>query len=119
MQVIAYRELLLRNRINEAAKANMLAYASGSDLDNLAAFYGVERLADEEDDRLKIRTQLALEGFSTAGPVGAYIFHALSASNKVKSVSVKSPNPGVILVTILSNLGVRFVPSTTKYYELM
>ncbi|MDA9231356.1 baseplate J/gp47 family protein, partial [Rickettsiales bacterium] len=104
MQVIAYRELLLRARINEAAKANMLAYATGSDLDNLAAFYGVERLIDETDDRLKTRTQLALEGFSTAGPIGAYIFHSLSASNEVKSVSVKSPNPGEVLVTILSNI---------------
>jgi len=104
MQVISYRELLLRSRINEAAKANMLAYATGSDLDNLAAFYGVERLIDETDDRLKTRTQLALEGFSTAGPIGAYIFHSLSASNEVKSVSVKSPNPGEVLVTILSNI---------------
>lgn len=103
-QAIAYRELLLRNRINEAAKANMLAYANNADLDNLAAFYGVERLIDETDDRLRTRTQLALEGFSTAGPIGAYIFHALSASNEVKSVSVKSPNPGEVLVTILSNI---------------
>lgn len=104
LQVIAYRELLLRNRINEAAKANMLAYATNTDLDNLAAFYGVERLEDETDDRLKTRTQLALEGFSTAGPIGAYIFHALSASNEVKSVAVKSPNPGEVLISILSNI---------------
>jgi len=105
MQVVAYREVLLRARINEAAKANMLAYATSSDLDNLAAFFGVERLVDETDERLRKRTQLALEGFSTAGPVGAYIFHSLSASNEVKSVSVKSPNPGEVLVTILSNIG--------------
>jgi phage-related baseplate assembly protein len=105
MQVIAYREMLLRARINEAAKANMLAYATKVDLDNLAAFFGVERLEDETDERLRKRTQLALEGFSTAGPVGAYIFHSLSASNEVKSVSVKSPNPGEVLVTILSNIG--------------
>lgn len=105
MQVVAYREMLLRARINEAAKANMLAYATSSDLDNLAAFFGVERLVDETDERLRKRTQLALEGFSTAGPVGAYIFHSLSASNEVKSVSVKSPNPGEVLVTILSNIG--------------
>jgi phage-related baseplate assembly protein len=104
LQVMAYRELLLRNRINEAAKANMLAYATGGDLDNLAAFYGVERLVDETDERLKTRTQLALEGFSTAGPIGAYIFHALSASNEVKSVLPKSPNPGEVLITILSNI---------------
>lgn len=105
MQVVAYREMLLRARINEAAKANMLAYAAKGDLDNLAAFFGVERLIDETDERLRKRTQLALEGFSTAGPVGAYIFHSLSASNEVKSVSVKSPNPGEVLVTILSNIG--------------
>jgi phage-related baseplate assembly protein len=82
----------------------MLAYAIGSDLDNLAAFYGVERLVDETDDRLKERTQLALEGLSTAGPIGSYIFHALSASAEVKSVSATSPNPGEVLVTILSNI---------------
>jgi phage-related baseplate assembly protein len=105
MQVAAYREMLLRARINEAAKANMLAYATKGDLDNLAAFFGVERLEDETDERLRKRTQLALEGFSTAGPVRAYIFHSLSASNEVKSVSVKSPNPGEVLVTILSNIG--------------
>ena len=105
MQVVAYREMLLRARINEAAKANMLAYATKDDLDNLAAFFCVERLIDETDERLRKRTQLALEGFSTAGPVGAYIFHSLSASNEVKSVSVKSPNPGEVLVTILSNIG--------------
>jgi phage-related baseplate assembly protein len=104
MQVMAYRELLLRARINESAKASMLAYATGSDLDNLAAFYGVERLEDEADDRLKVRAGLALEGFSTAGPAGAYIFHSLSASNEVKSVSVKSPDAGQILITILSNI---------------
>ena len=105
MQVIAYREMLLRARINEAAKANMLAYATKGDLDNLAAFFGVERLIDETDERLRKRTQLALEGFSTAGPIGSYIFHALSASNEVKSVSATSPNPGEVLVTILSNIG--------------
>ncbi|GHT93678.1 hypothetical protein FACS1894122_09260 [Alphaproteobacteria bacterium] len=44
MEVAAYRELLLRSRINQAAKANLLAFAIGSDLDNLAAFYGVERV---------------------------------------------------------------------------
>ncbi len=105
LEVCAYRELLLRNRINEAAKATMLAYATGSDLENLAAFFAVQKLDNETDDRLRQRTQLALEGFSTAGPAGAYIFHALSVSNEIKSVSVKSPKPGEVLVTILSNNG--------------
>ena len=44
MEIAAYRELLLRQRINQAAKANLLAFATESDLDNLAAFYVIERL---------------------------------------------------------------------------
>ena len=105
LQASAYRELLLRNRINEAAKANLLAYAMGADLDQKAAGYGVTRLPDEDDDRLRYRCQLSLEGYSTAGPIGAYCFHALSASIKVKSVDVYSPSPGVVTVTVLSNEG--------------
>jgi len=102
LEVCAYRELLLRNRINEAAKATMLAYATGSDLDNIAP---IPRLEGESDERFRYRAQLAPEGYSTAGPIGAYIFYALSASNNVKSVYPKSPSPGQVLVTILSSEG--------------
>lgn len=105
LEVCAYRELLLRNRINEAAKATMLAYATGSDLENLAASLGVQKLVGETDDQLRQRVQLAPEAFTNAGSIGAYTFHALSASSDIKSVSVKSPNPGEVLVTILSKTG--------------
>lgn len=117
IEAAAYREVQLRQRINDAARAVMLATATGADLDHLAALYGVQRLVVdegdalaiparpqvlEEDARLRARTQLALEGFSTAGPVGAYIFHALSASARIKDVSVVSPQPGDVTVTVLS-----------------
>ncbi|HBW1051611.1 TPA: baseplate assembly protein, partial [Klebsiella pneumoniae] len=36
-QAMAYRELLLRQRINEGAAACMLSHATGDDLDNIAA----------------------------------------------------------------------------------
>lgn len=102
LEVLAYRELLLRARINDAARSVMLAYATGSDLDHLAALVGVSRLADETDERLRARTQLSLEGFSTAGPVLSYVFHALSASNEVKDVHVDSPVPGDVRVVVLA-----------------
>lgn len=120
LEVCAYRELLLRQRENEAVKAVTLAYATGADLDNLAALFNVQRLlvsaADpaaippvpavyETDTRLRLRTQLSLEGFSTAGPRGAYEFHALGASPHVKSVYTSSPSPGRVLVTLLSTQG--------------
>ncbi len=105
LEVCAFRETVLRQRVNEAAKANMLAYATGADLDNLAALLGVTRLPGESDDRLRARTQLSLEGFSTAGPRRAYRYHALSASKQVKDAAADSPEPGLVQVTILAANG--------------
>lgn len=120
LQVCAYRELLLRARVNDAAQACYLATAVGADLENLAAFYGVARLvitpADpdaippvaavmESDADLRRRAQLAPEGFSTAGPAGAYVFHALSADADVLDASAVSFLPGDVTVSILSRTG--------------
>jgi len=120
LEVCAYRELLIRQRVNDAARAVLLAYATGSDLDHLAALYGVQRqLIDpgdpsalppvaatyESDAALRARVQLAPEGWTSAGSSGAYRYHALSAAPQVKDVSVQSPSPGEVLVTVLSAVG--------------
>ena len=103
LQESAYQEMLLRQRVNEAAKSVMLAYASGADLDHLAALLDVQRLEGESDHRLRHRAQLSSEGKSTAGPVLSYVFHALSASPMVRDVYVSSPAPGEVRATILAN----------------
>lgn len=120
LEVFAYRELMVRARINSAARGVLLAYATGADLENLGALFGVARLETdpgnpeatppvpatfEGDDDLRRRIQLAIEGYSTAGPSGAYIFHALSADGDVKDASATSPLPGDVLVTVLSRTG--------------
>lgn len=120
IEVFAFRELLMRARINSAARAVMIAYATGTDLDHLGAIFGVERFlispADpgavppvaavyEADEDFRRRVQLSLEGFSTAGPRGAYIFHALSADADVLDVSATSPTPGDVLICVLSRTG--------------
>lgn len=86
MEVMAYRELLMRARVNAAAKASLLAYATGADLENRAADYGVQRLTIraanpdavppvaavmEGDEALRYRTRLSLEALSVAGSRGA------------------------------------------------
>ena len=53
MEAFAYREVLLRARVNAAAKACMLAYAAGADLDNIAANFGVQRKEGESDADLR------------------------------------------------------------------
>lgn len=118
LQVCAYRELLLRQRVNDAARAVMLAYAGGSDLDQLGALFGVTRqVLDpgdparsipptlESDTDFRRRIQLAPEGFSVAGPEGAYIYHALSADPAVLDASATSPAPGEVVVSILARAG--------------
>lgn len=105
LQVCAYREMLLRQRVNDAARSVMLAFARAGDLDNLAAFFGVQRATGEDDDRLRRRVQLSLEGHSTAGPRGSYIFWGLSADGDVKDIAVHSPDRGEVVVTVLSEHG--------------
>ncbi|WP_421255887.1 baseplate assembly protein [Aeromonas sp. 600282] len=120
LQENAYNEMILRARINDAAKQTLLAFASGTTLDHVAGEYELERLlvtpgdpnatppiepVYESDDRLRMRCQMAYEGMATAGPINAYKFHALSASAEVADVAVDSPTPGTVRVTILSPAG--------------
>lgn len=119
LEVAAYREVIVRQRVNDAAKAVTLAYATGTDLENLAALFGVSRLTIDEGDpdavppeppeyetdaELRARAQLALEGMSTAGPRGAYEYHARTVA-AVKDASAVSPNPGEVVVTVLGRDG--------------
>jgi len=113
----AYRELVLRQRINDAAKAMLLAQASGNDLDNIWPQFVVRQTitpADlnavppieavyESDDSLRRRKQLAMEGYTSAGSIGAYTFFGLSASPQVKDISATQPTPGTVLISVLSN----------------
>ena len=102
LELAGYRELLLRQRINEASRALMLAYAGGSDIDHLAANVGLERLDDETDDRLRDRVQLGFYLAATAGPAGAYKLHTLNVSADVLDVHVWMPAPGEVQVVVLA-----------------
>jgi phage-related baseplate assembly protein len=127
LEVAAYRELLLRARINDACRAVMIASATGADLDQLAALFGVTRktitpanpdaippveAVMESDADLRARVILAPESLSTAGPAGAYRFHALRVAD-VRDVSVESPEPGDVVVSVLSRTGDGTAPAGT------
>jgi len=120
LQENTYRELILRQRINEAAKATMVAWATGGDLDQLGMNNGVTRLvltpADsstlpptaavmEKDEDFRMRIAQAFEGLSVAGPAGAYEYHARSADGRIADVSATSPAPAEVLITVLSREG--------------
>lgn len=120
LEVAAYRELLIRQRVNDASKAVMLAFAAGADLDQIGANFSVQRLVldpgdpaavppvpptYESDTDFRARIQLSPEGYTTAGSEGSYVFHGLGADADVKDIQAVSPNPGDVTVYVLSRTG--------------
>lgn len=120
LQENAEREVIFRQRVNDAARSVLLAFARGRDLEHIAGEYGVARqliqpanleaippvdAVFESDDELRERAQLAWEGLSTAGPRDGYVFHALSADGQVADATATSPVPCDVLVCVLARAG--------------
>ena len=116
LEVGSYIKLGNRARVNDAAKAQLLAHATGGDLDHLAANVNLKRLVIqpgdplavppveavlESHDALRERVQLAYEGLSTAGPRNSYILHARNASALVADATAESPSPASVDLTVL------------------
>lgn len=120
LQNFAYRMMVKTSAFNDETRGNLLAFAVGSQLDHIGVTYHrtarlVIQAQDltaqppipeilEDDASYRARIQLAPEGFSTAGPIGAYKFHAISAA-QVKDASITSPSAGQVLVAVLSHDG--------------
>ena len=111
LQADCYRELLFRQRINEAIKGTFLASATGSDLDQFAAGRNIMRkviqAADpnatppvleilETDEELRLRCQLFPEKLAAAGPRETYFAHALDASPLVADAQVVNADSGLV-----------------------
>lgn len=120
LEVAAYQKVGNRARVNDGAKALLLAHAIKSDLDQLGANVNLSRLVIqaedlsavppvskvmEDDDPYRERIQLAYEGLTTAGPRNSYILHARNASGLVADATAESPSPCNVTVTVLSSEG--------------
>lgn len=101
----AYFELLLRDRVNQAAKAVTTAFASGNDLDAIASRYpgGVPRLTDESDDAYRTRIWLSPNTLSPHGTYESYVFWALTADSTLHDATAAAergtPN---VTITIMA-----------------
>ncbi len=109
-QLIQWLALVIyqqREQANDWANSLMLAHATGQQLDHLgnlpwlntarkelvSADPAQQRAAVYETDEVyRHRLQQALEGFTTAGSVGAYRHHARAAHPAVQDVSVAAPS---------------------------
>jgi phage-related baseplate assembly protein len=123
-EALAFRVALMRQQINDAVRAVLLASAGGSDLDQVGANYQVQRLvitpADdstipptpavyEDDDAFRERIQLSWARLSTAGAKNAYHYFAQSADPDVLDVKAYGPEThsqeGRVFLYVLSRSG--------------
>ncbi len=113
LEVCAYRETLLRARVNHSVNAMLLVSAKKNDLDNIAANFNIQRKVIKEEDRttspptpaimesdddLRRRIQLSFDGFTTAGSEASYLFHTLNADSKIRDAYVRTkadPKTGI------------------------
>ena len=112
LEVVAYREHLLRARVNAAGTSAMLAHAAGADLTNLAALFAVERLPGESDDALRRRVVLSLGAHSTAGSAAGYEFHALSVAG-IGYACARVDAPGTVRLTVSGETPVGVLDAAT------
>lgn len=126
LEADSYDEMLLAQACNDACEQMLIAFATGANLDQLGALYGVARLeitpanpgtgapaVMETDEELRARILLAPHSFSVAGPEMAYVYHAMSADADVLHASATSPTPGQVVVSVLSRTGDGTAPPAT------
>ncbi|MCZ2158876.1 baseplate J/gp47 family protein [Bartonella sp. 220] len=104
IEAFSYRELLLRQRINEAARNNILDFATGESLDALGNWHGIARMEDESDERYRERIQLHARGGKGSGTEPYYKLIAMSADSRVKDAIIyrKGKDP-TIYVALFGN----------------
>lgn len=113
LQVPAWREVLLRARINDAVRSVLLAFATGAMLDHLAAPHNLARRVLQEatadspailegDEEFRARIQIAPETLPYAGITAAgYRARALAAAPEVKDVAALRRGDGRVDVILL------------------
>lgn len=115
-QTWAFREMLLIADMNAASRSNMLAFATGADLDHIGGTFGVGRMivtpatedapaVMESDERYRQRINLGIYAYNSAGSIESYQFHAMTADPTIKDVAVDNPHTNRIDVTVLSSVG--------------
>ena len=101
-------EMMLRDRVNQAARAVMLAFSYGTNLDAIASRYpgGVPRMEGETDENYRRRIWLSPNILGPHGTTESYAFYALTAlgANVVRDAAAfTTRGTGVVTIPILLN----------------
>lgn len=116
LETLAYRELLLRARINSSVKAMLLPFSEGSDLDNIVSIYGIERQQGEKPTaRIKFSLSTTLD-YDVYIPPGLVLVSKDGETATLKdSLSIKAGDKEMVGVSVLDS----FVKSSSIKCELI
>jgi phage-related baseplate assembly protein len=104
----AFYEMVMRDRVNQAARAVTLAFAVGSDLDAIASRYpgGVPRDPAERDEHYKRRVWHSPNVLSPHGTAESYVFWALTADPTLHDASATTvEGTGRVYITLMAESG--------------
>ncbi len=113
-EVHAYREVLMRSRVNDGIRSVLPAFAKGADLDNAVSRANVVRIVtlDErgniifrEDDDALLRRYLASFDAPAAGSEDGYLAASLKAWPQAHDIRVVNGGAGKVLVYLLGAAG--------------
>jgi phage-related baseplate assembly protein len=99
-------QLLLEDRVNQAAKSVTLAFATGADLDGIASRYpgGLPRLVKENDDQYRMRIWLSVNTLSPHGTYESYVFWALSGDPTLRdATAIAKRGSANVTITIMAD----------------
>lgn len=100
LQDVAYHEVVRRQRENDAILSNLLRFATGERLDELARWYQLERLDGELDDRFRLRLELHIRGLSGMGTEDYYRARALGVALWVRDAHVAADRFGTLHIAL-------------------
>lgn len=96
---MAYREVILRGSMEECMRQNFVQYATGANLDNWGALWGIGREPGETDDEYRVRILAVAKG--SIGTKAAYFARIMAVPGVsdvliIQKVDEGSLPPGVV-----------------------
>lgn len=96
---MAYREMILRGSMEECMRQNFVQYATGANLDNWGALWGISREPGETDDEYRVRILAVAKG--SIGTKAAYFARIMAVPGVsdvliIQKVDEGSLPPGVV-----------------------
>lgn len=110
---MAYREAILRGSMEETMRQNFVQYATGVNLDNWGALWGINREKGETDDEYRVRILAVAKG--TIGTKAAYFARIMAVPGVsdiliIQKVDDNTLPPGVIkLIPLMQQTSERMI----------